>query len=153
VTIAYRRGRPQMNASDYEQEVAQTDGVTIRHWLKPRRLIGDEGRLAGIELEYTREDGGRLVGTGETIVIECDQLFTAIGQSFLPADVEGVPLTFERGRLVVDAERRTSVPGIWAGGDCVAGGQDLTVAAVEDGKQAAMSIDRALRSATATRAA
>jgi len=153
VTIAYRRGQPQMNASDYEQEVAQTDGVTIRHWLKPKRLIGNDGRLTGIELEYTREDGGRLVGTGEAVVVECDQLFTAIGQSFLPADVDGAPLAFDRGRLVVDAERRTSVSGIWAGGDCVAGGQDLTVAAVEDGKQAAMSIDRALRSATATRAA
>ena len=36
------------------------------------------------------------------------------------------------------------MPGVWAGGDCVAGGEDLTVAAVEDGKQAALSIDRAL---------
>ena len=44
----------------------------------------------------------------------------------------------------MDAERRTSVPGVWAGGDCVAGGRDLTVVAVEDGKQAALSIDRAL---------
>ncbi|MBV8425627.1 MAG: hypothetical protein JOZ88_00140, partial [Hyphomicrobiales bacterium] len=45
---------------------------------------------------------------------------------------------------VVDAERRTSVPGIWAGGDCVVDGEDLTVVAVEDGKQAALSIDRSL---------
>jgi dihydropyrimidine dehydrogenase (NAD+) subunit PreT len=67
--------------------------------------------------------------------------------------VDGIPLTLEKGRIKVDAERRTSVPGIWAGGDCVVGGQDLTVAAVEDGKQAALSIDRALKSATATVAA
>ena len=59
----------------------------------------------------------------------------------------------EKGRIRIDGERRTSVPGIWAGGDCAAGGQDLTVAAVEDGKQAALSIDRALKSATAARAA
>jgi glutamate synthase (NADPH/NADH) small chain len=153
VTIAYRRGQAQMNASDYEQEVAQTDGVLIRHWLKPNRLIGEGGRLVAVELEYTREEGGRLVGTGETVILECDQLFTAIGQSFLPGDVDGVPLATEKGRLKVDLERRTSVPGIWAGGDCVFGGQDLTVAAVEDGKQAALSIDRALKAATATRAA
>jgi glutamate synthase (NADPH/NADH) small chain len=46
---------------------------------------------------------------------------------------------------VVDEERRTSLPGVWAGGDCVAAGEDLTVVAVEDGKQAALSIDRALK--------
>jgi glutamate synthase (NADPH/NADH) small chain len=146
VTIAYRRGQPQMNASDYEQELAQTDGVLIRHWLKPSRLHAAGGRLVGVELEYTREEGGKLVGTGEKLTLECDQLFTAIGQTFLPQDVDGVALAFEKGRLAVDAERRTSVPGIWAGGDCVAGGQDLTVASVEDGKQAALSIDRALKS-------
>jgi glutamate synthase (NADPH/NADH) small chain len=150
VTIAYRRGPEQMNASDYEQEVAQTDGVLIRHWLRPKSLVGSGGRVVGIELEYTREENGRLVGTGETLTLECDQVFTAIGQGFLPADVDGIPLTLEKGRIKVDAEWRTSVPGIWAGGDCVVGGQDLTVAAVEDGKQAALSIDRALRSATAT---
>ena len=38
------------------------------------------------------------------------------------------------GRIVVDAERRTSLEGVWAGGDCVLGGEDLTVSAVEDGK-------------------
>ena len=64
VTIVYRRGQAQMNASDYEQEVAQTDGVLIRHWLRPARLIAEDGRLAAIELEYTSEEGGRLIGTG-----------------------------------------------------------------------------------------
>jgi glutamate synthase (NADPH/NADH) small chain len=50
------------------------------------------------------------------------------------------------GKLIVDNERRTNLKGVWAGGDCVAGGLDLTVSAVEDGKQAARSIDAALRS-------
>ena len=153
VTIAYRRGQPQMNASEYEQELAQTDGVLIRHWLKPVRLVSEGGKLTAVELEYTREDGGKLVGTGETMTLPCDQLFTAIGQAFIPADIAGVPLAQEKGRLTVDAERRTSVPGIWAGGDCIANGKDLTVAAVEDGKQAALSIDRALKAASSTKAA
>lgn len=153
VTIAYRRGQAQMNASAYEQHLAQTDGVTLRHWLKPRRLIGVDGRLTGVELEYTAVQDGRLVGTGETTTLECDQLFTAIGQTFVPTEVDGEPLTLQGGRLVIDAERRTSVAGLWAGGDCVAGGQDLTVSAVEDGKQAALSIDRHLKAATRSRAA
>jgi glutamate synthase (NADPH/NADH) small chain len=153
VTIAYRRGPSHMNASDFEQEVAQTDGVLIRHWLRPKRVIGEAGNVVAIELEQTSEQDGRLVGTGRTETIACDQLFTAIGQTFLPQEVDGLPLTLEKGRIKVDAERRTSVPGIWAGGDCVAGGQDLTVAAVEDGKQAALSIDRLLRSEASIRAA
>ena len=45
----------------------------------------------------------------------------------------------------MDDERRTSLPGVWAGGDCVAGGSDLTVSAVQDGKLAALSIDRFLK--------
>ena len=45
---------------------------------------------------------------------------------------------------MVDDERRTTLEGVWAGGDCVFGGQDLTVSAVEDGKQAARSIIAAL---------
>ena len=45
---------------------------------------------------------------------------------------------------MVDEERSTSLPGVWAGGDCVAGGSDLTVSAVQDGKLAALSIDRFL---------
>ncbi len=153
VTIAYRRGKAQMNASEYEQDLAQTNGVTIRHWLKPKRLVTEHGKVTGIELEYTKDAGGQLVGTGETTTIACDQVFAAIGQTFIPADVNGVAVALEKGRLKVDAERRTSVPGLWAGGDCVAGGKDLTVASVEDGKQAALSIDRSLKAKAATKAA
>jgi glutamate synthase (NADPH/NADH) small chain len=47
---------------------------------------------------------------------------------------------------VVDEAQATSIEGVWAGGDCVAGGDDLTVSAVQHGKVAALSIDRHLRS-------
>ena len=148
VTIVYRRGPEQMGASEYEQEVAQTDGVLLRHWLRPKRVLAEGGRLAGVELEYTD-------GRQETLTLACDQLFKAIGQAFLPADLDGgrEVVELEGGRIAVDAECRTSLAGVWAGGDCVAGGRDLTVVAVEDGKRAALSIDRTLRAATAARAA
>ena len=51
------------------------------------------------------------------------------------------------GRIAVNEERQTSLPDVWAGGDCVAGGEDLTVAAVEDGKVAARAIHRLLSGA------
>jgi glutamate synthase (NADPH/NADH) small chain len=147
VTIVYRRGKDAMKASAYEQEVAQTSGVRIKHRARPVRLIEDGGAVTGIELEYTRDGAdGRLEGTGETFVLEADMVFKAIGQAFAPQSMNGAALpALEGGRIAVDAERRTSVPGVWAGGDCVAGGEDLTVAAVEDGKIAARSIDRVLR--------
>jgi dihydropyrimidine dehydrogenase (NAD+) subunit PreT len=155
VTIVYRRGPEHMNASHYEQDLAQTDGVLIRYWMQPRRLIADGGRLIGVELEYTEESDGKLAGRGEILEIPCDQLFKAIGQALEVKDVASQEpyLELEKGRLKVDAERRTSIGNIWAGGDCVAGGKDLTVTAVEDGKIAALSIDRFLKSLTSASAA
>ena len=58
-------------------------------------------------------------------------------------------LRMEKGRIAVDAERRTSIENVWAGGDCATGGKDLTVVAVQDGKLAAQSIDRYLKSGRA----
>src|SRR5690606_32156434 len=138
-----------MNASEFEQDLAASKGVTIRHWLQPKRVIADSGRVAAVELEYTRLDGGRLAGTGETVRIEADQVFKAIGQSFDPAPLNGAAalIALEGGRIRVDAEGRTSRAGVWAGGDCVADArEDLTVAAVAAGRDAAESIHRALAS-------
>ena len=152
VTIVYRRGAAKMGASEYERELAQTDGVKIKLNATPRGLIAANGHVTGIEFEYTSETSGKLTGTGETFVLEADMVFKAIGQQFVPAvlnassEVIGSSevIMLDAGRIKVDAERRTSLPGVWAGGDCVAGGKDLTVAAVEDGKVAAESIHRAL---------
>ncbi len=152
VTLAYRRGRESMNASLYEQQIAQTRGVQIRCHLAPRRILAENGHVRGIEMERTRLVNGRLEPTGETVTIEADQVFKAIGQQFRleGLEPEAAGLALEGGRIRVDAERRTSLPSVWAGGDCVAGGEDLTVVAVEDGKRAALSIDAALRNAALT---
>ena len=88
-----------------------------------------------------------MVGTGERLTLACDQVFKAIGQKLDDAPEDLPALALKDGRISVDGERRTSLAGVWAGGDCVAGGSDLTVVAVEDGKQAALSIDRALQAA------
>jgi dihydropyrimidine dehydrogenase (NAD+) subunit PreT len=142
VTILYRRGAEQMKASKYEQHLAQTKGVKIKHWVMPKKVIAENGKAVGLTCEYTREAGGKLTGTGETFDIPADMIFKAIGQSYV--DVTGGKLALEAGRIKVDAEKRTSVPGIWAGGDCIAGGKDLTVASVDDGRRAAESIHQFL---------
>jgi len=144
VTIVYRRGQEHMKASDYEQELAQTNGVLIRTWAKPISLEGN-GVVTGMIFEKTRDDSGKLVGTGETFRLDADIVFTAIGQTLTSSSYGGSEVLQGRdGRIVVDDQRRTSLKGVWAGGDCIYGGQDLTVAAVEDGKQAARSINAAL---------
>jgi dihydropyrimidine dehydrogenase (NAD+) subunit PreT len=148
VTICYRRGQEAMNASEYEQEVAKTAGVTIRHWLKPKSLLrGEGGAIVGIELEYTAQPNGQLVGTGETMILPADQVFKAIGQTFDAGPLAGTDMRLEKGRILTDEKRRTSLAKVWAGGDCIFGGEDLTVVSVEDGKIAAMDIHAALMGA------
>lgn len=143
VTILYRRGPAQMKASTYEQEVAQTRGVKIKHWAMPKAVNVKDGKAVGLTCEYTAETNGKLAGTGETFDLPADMIFRAIGQSYV--DVTGGRLALEGGRIKVDDEKRTSLRGVWAGGDCVAGGQDLTVASVDDGRRAAESINLFLK--------
>lgn len=148
VTICYRRGQEHMNASGFEQDLAAANGVTIRHWLQPKRVIAENGKVAAIELEYTALSGDKLAGTGERLTLIADQVFKAIGQSFVPAHLNGSgeQIELEGGRIKVDAEGRTSLAKVWAGGDCIFGGDDLTVSAVAQGRDAAESIHRALTS-------
>jgi dihydropyrimidine dehydrogenase (NAD+) subunit PreT len=144
VTMVYRRGPEQMKASRYERELAQTSGVVIRYWARPVALEGHAGALSGVVFENTQGHDGALDTPGAVFRIEADVLFTAIGQRGTPEALGGGGIEVRDGRIVVDAERRTSLERVWAGGDCVFGGKDLTVSAVEDGKQAARSIAAAL---------
>lgn len=146
VTICYRRGKEHMNASEFEQDLAAANGVGIRHWLQPKRVVSEGGKVTSIELEYTALKDGKLGGTGETVTLLADQVFKAIGQSFEPAALNGsgASVALESGRIKVDEEGRTSLAKVWAGGDCIVGGDDLTVSAVAQGRDAAESIHRAL---------
>ena len=146
VTICYRRGQEHMNASQYEQDLAASKGVVIRHWVAPRRVLRDNGRVTGLELEYTQLVDGKLTGMGHTMTIPADQVFKAIGQTLEERWASGLALV--GGRLQADAEGKTSRDGVWAGGDCVEGGDDLTVTAVAQGRDAAESINRMLSAGT-----
>jgi len=149
VLLAYRRGAAQMSATFAEREFAQTQGVTLVEWVQPRRILGSGGKVTGVEFEYTKLDADRrLVGTGERLIVPADFVLKAVGQAL---DARDHALKIEKGRVVVDADHATSLPGVWAGGDCIGSGVDLTVQAVEDGKRAARAIDRTLAAQTARR--
>jgi glutamate synthase (NADPH/NADH) small chain len=136
VTMVYRRGVETMSATWAEREFAQGQGVTLITHAKPVRLLGTDGVVTGVEFERTSGEGS------ERFVIEADMVLKAIGQTLVAVGVERELLSLDGSRIAVDANGQTSLPDVWAGGDCAAtGGMDLTVQAVQDGKLAAAAID------------
>ena len=135
VTIAYRRGREAMSASRYEQDLAASHGVKLLFNVQPVTLETLEPSAA-LVLEYTATKDGRLTGTGETMRISADQVFSAIGQTLA---TDG-GLALDGRKISVTGAGRTSRDRVLAGGDCASGGDDLTVTAVAEGRDAAMDI-------------
>jgi glutamate synthase (NADPH/NADH) small chain len=140
VTVLYRRGREAMPASRYEQDLAASKGVRFIFNAMPVAVLGN-GSVTAVRAEYTRSEGKSLTGTGETFEIPADQVLKAIGQT-LEGAPDGIEIT--GGKIAVTGAGRTSAPGVWAGGDCAAGGEDLTVTAVAEGRDAAEDIHASL---------
>ena len=141
-----------MSATGHEIEIAKANFVRIRTWAAPLEVVLDEaGRVTGMRFEQTRMEEGRLVRTGGFLEIAADAVFKAIGQGM---SEEGLneplarELSREGDRIRIDQRLRTALPGIYAGGDCVAPGQDLTVQAVQHGKLAALSIHEDIQAST-----
>ncbi|MEX0644015.1 MAG: FAD-dependent oxidoreductase, partial [Parvularculaceae bacterium] len=141
VTIAYRRGRQEMSATGWEQELATSNGVVLRLWSSPVAFKGERA-VASVEFARTALAGGKLVATDERYELRCDMALIAIGQQLDAGAFSDLAL--EKGKIVVDANYETSLPGVYAGGDCIGSGEDLTVQAVEDGKRAAIAVDAAM---------
>lgn len=141
VTLVYRRGTEHMGATWHEQEIAQTHGVLIKTWAKPAAIRGDKKGVKEMDFEYTEMKNGKLVGTGKTFTLKADQVFKAIGQVLVQE--EGLP-EIRDGKIKVNESLETSIPGIYAGGDCIKLGEDLTVTSVQQGKLAARSIHKKL---------
>lgn len=140
VTIVYRRTQSQMGASRYEQDLATSHGVRIVAGAQPIAVHGN-GSVVEVEFEYTTSGGSGLKGTGEMFRLKADQVFKAIGQA-LDAAPEGIAL--DGRKIAVTDAGRTSNLKVWAGGDCASGGDDLTVTAVAEGRDAAQDIHSTL---------
>ena len=140
VHLVYRRGPDAMSASTAEQEWAHTNGVMIHHWLAPVEIVGPKGHVSAVRFARQALVAGKLVLTGEMETLPADMVFKAIGQHLGNPVLAQAGLTLAGGRIATDAVGQTNLPGVWAGGDCRAGGLDLTVQAVEHGKQSALAI-------------
>ena len=131
VHMVYRRGPEAMSASSAEQHWAQTQGVTIHHHLVPREIVGAGSHVRAVRFAHP---------DGEDRIFDADTVLRAIGQKLDDAVLGSAGLTLAGGRVVADDDGRTGVPRLYVGGDCRAGGRDLTVEAVEDGKRAAAAM-------------
>ena len=136
VTLVYRRGQAQMSASPYEQEHAAQVGVRIIHNAAPVRVMG-AGHAEAVEFAYTEETATGLTVLPETFTLKADQVFKAIGQTLTGAP-DGVAVA--GGKIAAGGLAGK----LWAGGDCAEGGEDLTVTAVAQGRDAAESIHKSL---------
>jgi dihydropyrimidine dehydrogenase (NAD+) subunit PreT len=156
VTMVYRRTDREMTAYDHEYDFVKLEGVAFRFLAQPVRVLSNGIGVTGLEcvrMELGEPDAsGRPAPQpvpGSEFVITADQVVKAIGQE-KPSVAALVGLATSKGYISVDANLETSMPGVFAGGDCIrAKGAASTVMAAQDGKLAALAIHRKLANATA----
>ena len=148
VTILYRRSKDEMPANLREVKEAEHEGVKIEFLVAPKRVLGENGKVAGIEcvrmqLGESDETGRKkaIPVEGSEFKRETDMVILATGETpdlvFLPKDIE----LNEDGTLWVDpVTLETNVKGVFGGGDAVNGPASV-IEAIRDGKRAAKSIE------------
>lgn len=153
VIILYRRSRDEMPANPYEVREAEGEGVKIQFLVAPKRILGQNGHVTGLEcikmeLGEPDETGRRAPKPveGSEFTVPVDAVILAIGEapdlSFLPKEIE---ITEENTIAVEPFSTETSQPGVFAGGDCVLGPATV-IEAVVAGKKAAECIEQYLKS-------
>jgi NADPH-dependent glutamate synthase beta subunit-like oxidoreductase/ferredoxin len=153
VRIVCLEHRHEMPAAVEEIEEAERENILIHAGFGPKRILGREGKVTGIETLNTRrvfDENGRFSPAfhdGTEKILDCDTVIMAIGQRaalefLLPED--GVQVS-PFGLIAVNPDTlMTSAPGVFAGGDCVFGPSGV-IDSVGDGKRAAAGIDAHLR--------
>ena len=151
VTIVYRRSREDMPAIVQETEEALEEGAKLVVLAAPVQVLGESGRVTGLEVAKTilgkYDSRGRRtpITTNENYIIPCDTIIEAIGEKVKGAVAQklGLPLN-KSGTIKVDPwTLQTSNPKVYAGGDAVTGAANVTTA-MGFGKKAAAIIDRQL---------
>lgn len=133
-TIIYRRSEKEASAYDYEMEIARRDGIEFMWNTTPVEIIGGDA-VSAIRC---------LNADGDEVTIKCDLVIPAIGQERNVSFFDSIGIsTDEQGRVLVDEKFQTSIPNVFAGGDCVNGGSEAVYAA-QEGKLAALGIRHTL---------
>jgi len=154
VHVIYRRSREEMPARLEEVENAMEEGVIFDFLTNPTRFLGDDrGMVKGMEvvqMELGEPDAsGRrspCVKAGTEHIVDVDTVVIAVGTVPNPLIASCTPQlkTTKWGTLVVDERGRTTMEGVWAGGDITSGGATV-ISAMGAGKVAAADMDGWLR--------
>jgi len=149
VQIVYRRRREDMPAWEKEIEEAEHEGVKLTYLTAPLKVLASDGQV--VDLECQRQRLGDFDASGRkrpvpiedsNFVLHADIIISAIGQVVDSGSLAGVKLN--RGLVAVAGDNmETSIPCVFAGGDCVTG-PDTVIGAITQGKKAAVAIDKFL---------
>jgi len=154
VKVIVRSGFEEMKASPWEKEDAAHEGIPIINFHVPKAFVHDDGKLVGMRFEIVKavyDDKGRrtLEPTGEPeAYFECDEVLVAVGQeNSFPWIERDCGIDFDKwGLPVLDATTfQSTVPNVFFGGDAAFGPKNI-ITAVAHGHEAAVSIDKLLRS-------
>ena len=157
VSIFYRRSREEMPVTGVEYDEALAEGIQVNFLVSPTRIVSDNWKVAGLQCTRMRlgepDASGRrrpVPISGSEFFADADTVIAAVGQapdlSFLPPDSALERIRWER--LVVDDNRlATNVPGVFAGGDFVAG-PGTVIDAIAAGRRSAIAIDKYLKGDT-----
>jgi glutamate synthase (NADPH/NADH) small chain len=118
--------------------------VVLHQWLAPVEIVGHNGHASAVRFAQQSLMNGKLTPTGREITWEADMVLKAIGQQLGNPVLQQAGLMLQSGRIATQDDGATNLEGVWAGGDCRAGGLDLTVEAVEHGKRSAKAIHQSL---------
>ena len=154
VYCIYRRTRAEMPARVEEVAHAEEEGVEFCFLQNPTRIIGDEeGRVCAVEvLDYELgepDESGRrspVSKPGTEHQIKVDAVIVALGNDSNPLMSQtsyGLEVT-KKGNIVVDESQKTSIEGVWAGGDIVLGAATV-ILAMGEGRKAAAAINEYLK--------
>jgi NADPH-dependent glutamate synthase beta subunit-like oxidoreductase len=137
---------------DYEEEVEEAlrDGAELHELVAPKRILGSNGCVTGIEMVRMRlgeaDDSGRRrpapVDDSE-FVVPCQMVLSAIGQVASTAPAGAIELSRQKTVVADPATLQTSREGLFAGGDVVSGGGSV-IQSIAEGQRAAVAMDRHL---------
>ena len=156
VSIVYRRSYAELPARAEEVEHAVEEGVQFRLLTNPQEILSDEnGFVSGmrcIKMELGDADAsGRRAPVevpNSEFVLECDCVIMSIGTSpnpLIKSTTSGLEINRRGGIVVVEETGKTSLDGVYAGGDAVTGAATV-ILAMGAGKVAAKAIDEELNS-------
>jgi len=133
-----------------EKNAGLADGVVINNSWAPKAILGEDGKVTGIELMRcvsVRDASGKFAPVydeNETITVSCSNVLVAIGQrSEYGAVLAGTAAETPDGRLIAhdSVTFQTAEPDVFVGGDC-ATGPKYTIDAIASGREGAVSIHR-----------